>query len=571
RARDPAIYYSDTWEWDGRGWLQVSVGSGPSARSGHAMAYDAARRKVVLLGGAARSTGDPAIWEWDGARWRRIAAVSPGPAGIVGHQLAYDARRDRVVFFGSSTSSESETWEWDGGQRTWAKIAPTGAAPPPRGFAGMTYDPVRGKVVLYGGTGASQPLGDLWEWDGAARTWSAVEPANTPPAPGQVEAMFYDLAQKKIVVVSSVSEIWTWDGGARSWSRSTVVAPLPEPRTRFAMAYVPPGRAAVLFGGMALTDTWLWSGTAWTEARSAFPVPSANGALVYDPTQARVLAVKYGATIETWEWKDQVWTQLVSTGATPATLVPRNVAFDPRRQRLFGFRGSPTEAWEWNGSQWAMVATPPVFASPYSSVVYDPTDRRIQVFVGNATIDQAKWNGTQWQLGALLGARRLGAALAVDPARNRTVLFSGFDGSLTREETWELSGTSWSRRNPGQSPRPTDSAMMTYHPGRRRSILVADSRTWEWDGDDWSDITPVTPGPSFVSNLAYDASQQSVVADSSGGKVWSLRYESAQTPDENCHAGVDVDRDGLIGCADPDCWAYCSPFCPPGQPCDAAD
>ncbi|MBK7540042.1 MAG: hypothetical protein IPI49_32745 [Myxococcales bacterium] len=32
-----------------------------------------------------------------------------------------------------------------------------------------------------------------------------------------------------------------------------------------------------------------------------------------------------------------------------------------------------------------------------------------------------------------------------------------------------------------------------------------------------------------------------------------------------------MDRDGLIGCADPDCWAYCSPFCPPGQPCDAAD
>ena len=45
---------------------------------------------------------------------------------------------------------------------------------------------------------------------------------------------------------------------------------------------------------------------------------------------------------------------------------------------------------------------------------------------------------------------------------------------------------------------------------------------------------------------------------------WSLRYVPLVAP-EACGAGpsLDTDGDGLIGCADDDCWAVCSPSCPP--------
>ena len=45
---------SDTWEWDGNTWLERSPTTSPSVRFGHAMAYDAARQRVVLFGGGWR-------------------------------------------------------------------------------------------------------------------------------------------------------------------------------------------------------------------------------------------------------------------------------------------------------------------------------------------------------------------------------------------------------------------------------------------------------------------------------------------------------------------------------------
>ena len=37
---------------------------------------------------------------------------------------------------------------------------------------------------------------------------------------------------------------------------------------------------------------------------------------------------------------------------------------------------------------------------------------------------------------------------------------------------------------------------------------------------------------------------------------------------DTCVLGSDVDADGLVGCADPDCWGYCTPLCPPDTSCD---
>ena len=54
----------DTWEWDGTAWTQRSPASAPSPQQGHAMAYDAARGRVVLFGGHdSFRRGD--TWEWD--------------------------------------------------------------------------------------------------------------------------------------------------------------------------------------------------------------------------------------------------------------------------------------------------------------------------------------------------------------------------------------------------------------------------------------------------------------------------------------------------------------------------
>jgi len=41
----------DTWVWNGAHWIRKTPPTSPPPRFGHAMAYDTARREVVLFGG----------------------------------------------------------------------------------------------------------------------------------------------------------------------------------------------------------------------------------------------------------------------------------------------------------------------------------------------------------------------------------------------------------------------------------------------------------------------------------------------------------------------------------------
>ena len=48
-SQGPAVP-GPTWEYDGTGWFARTPAASPPARSGHALAYDSARGKVVLFG-----------------------------------------------------------------------------------------------------------------------------------------------------------------------------------------------------------------------------------------------------------------------------------------------------------------------------------------------------------------------------------------------------------------------------------------------------------------------------------------------------------------------------------------
>ena len=159
----------------GRGTLR-SPATSPKARANHALAYDLARRRVVLFGGDA--TGE--TWEWDGTDWtQRSPATSPGAR--LDPALVYDLARKRVVLFGGSPATE--TWEWDG--TDWTRRALT-TDPGARQRAAMAYDPARQRVVLFGGGPGPLVLGGTWLLGSAARAaaetlGSACAGANGPP------------------------------------------------------------------------------------------------------------------------------------------------------------------------------------------------------------------------------------------------------------------------------------------------------------------------------------------------------------------------------------------------------
>src|SRR5262245_54087781 len=115
----------------------------PPARSGHATAYDGARRRLVLFGGSDGSRRLSDTWEWDGAHWLNVTPrVSPTPR--VGHKMVYDSARGRVVLFGGDDGNWlGDTWEWDGS--VWVN-ATSGVSPPARDHHAMAYDSARAKT-----------------------------------------------------------------------------------------------------------------------------------------------------------------------------------------------------------------------------------------------------------------------------------------------------------------------------------------------------------------------------------------------------------------------------------------
>ena len=52
------IPYGETWEWDGKLWVERRD-FGPGARVDHAMSYDSARKVIVMFGGTGDASGNP--------------------------------------------------------------------------------------------------------------------------------------------------------------------------------------------------------------------------------------------------------------------------------------------------------------------------------------------------------------------------------------------------------------------------------------------------------------------------------------------------------------------------------
>lgn len=262
----------DTWEWDGRKWIRVSV-SGPEPRTFPVMTYDAVRRRVVLFGGNrvlfGRSAADNHYlndtWEWDGRQWTELKVVGPPPRSEA--VMAFDDARGRSVLFGGQTITENgrtwfgDTWEWDG--RMWVQRNVNG--PSPRSGAAVAYDSVRKKVVLFGGRTAEELSGETWEWNGTS--WTQVK---TGPIEGRFNCvMAFERSHQRMIRFGGrfggrgVGDTWQYDG--HDWKLLTTDGPAA--RNHTSIAYDDVAKRILLFGGHdtenVFADLWEWKGSGW--------------------------------------------------------------------------------------------------------------------------------------------------------------------------------------------------------------------------------------------------------------------------------------------------------------------
>jgi hypothetical protein len=105
----------ETWEWNGAAWDHPQPLIRPTARSAR-LAYDEARGRTVLFGGTGYAPPQQPLgdtWEWDGTAWEpRFPSSAPEPR--LAAPMAYDAHRRRVVLVGhgESLGTANDTWEY---------------------------------------------------------------------------------------------------------------------------------------------------------------------------------------------------------------------------------------------------------------------------------------------------------------------------------------------------------------------------------------------------------------------------------------------------------------------------
>ena len=535
----------DTWVWDGRNWtLLAGTPGGPPARTNHAMAYDSARKRVVMYGGEVTNTPSPTTmsdtWEWDGTMWK--AGPAAGPGALTGHAMAYDPKHGQIVLFGGRTPAVSnETWVYDG--TAWSKLTPA-MSPPAREAAGMAWDPVTERVLLYGGVNAGTFYTDTWTWDGT--TWTQPPSAGTPPG---------------VAGLTLTSD--------------------------------PVRKTVVMFGGASATTTassqlWIWNGTGWAQAPADLPPRPDGPAVALDTDRKRVVSfsgtdINKGMTTDTNDLAENRWVKRALTPG-PVGRINGGLAYDQAHHEMVLFGGSDGSqpladgTWTLDTTGWHPRAGAQPPARTAHRIVYDANAGETVLFGGIGTNglprnDTWTWNGTAWMqrtTPAMLVARS-SPALGYDPVRKAVVLFGGQAAGATQAlgDVWEWSGGQWTQKQPTLVPPARTNAMFAWDPARKVLVLGAglngnqDVRdVWEWNGTAWTRVEAASPPPRVGAVLVTNPDGAGVIVVGGHSKLgtdndsFALRWDSGLL-DDACTGTSDLDGDGLRGCADPDCWASC--------------
>jgi N-acetylneuraminic acid mutarotase len=271
---------TDLWEWDGSTWNKVDTAQSPPGRIDGAMAYDPARRALILFGGNSWTTGMVAndTWEWSSAtrQWTRLT-TNGSPDARWGHGMVTDTVRQKVLLFGGSggsggPGSGNEVWEWDGPTLSWSNRTPLSSStvPSARVYPAMSYDEHRQKLLLYDGSRSPSVDGEstsaFWEWDPITTGWALRDPGDSLPDASNVYAVYDPIRRRHVFVTdASTNGLWqTWELDATS--AAWYVRSLPDtPGNRFrsTMVFAGSRRVAVLFGGTLniapggpANDTW---------------------------------------------------------------------------------------------------------------------------------------------------------------------------------------------------------------------------------------------------------------------------------------------------------------------------
>ncbi len=534
-------------------WQQVDNDS-PTPRYRHAMAFDTDRQEMVLFGGR---TGETDTWVWDTTSDAWILAATTGPSRRGDHAMVYDPVRKVVVLAGGSYNGVTlkDLWEWNGATRTWTQREQSAWLPQARSDHGMVYDSTRGRIVLYGGTSAPGGATVTLEFDGNA--WSVIGTENNPGTQFGM-ALAYDPLQGATVLVKSDApwpaidaslEEYVSVGTQQDWVVPTLEGDIPESRLGPVMVFDSVRGESVMYGGVLRTSntSFMGSGGTWT----------------YD-----------------------------ANGWTPRPGGPARhhhaMVFDPINAEALSYSGNANtcacdanrDIQAWNGTawetRWSRVSLKPVYQP---AMAFDES-RGVCVLYGGLRLNPLglgnvpplestwEWDGESWTPRSfeISPGPRFRTQLAYDSIRERVILFGGSksgSAASTVAETWFYDGDNWTQGPLGAVPRMRHGVAFDRH--RDRLVVFGGQNasetelgdTAEFDGTSWTEVALSGPSPRRWPVMAYDEARQRVVlfGGASGntllndtwewdGESWNeVQIPASQRPPARQAAGFAYDPD----------------------------
>jgi len=575
----------DTWELDGLNvnWFLIDTGgTAPPARRDHAMAFDEARQRTVLFGGAGSALLQNDTWEWDGSQWKQIATTT-SPSARSGHCMAYHPVTQKIMMLGGAFGGQA-TWFFDGAN--WTSTTQT--SPPSAASCAMIWDQAKGAMRLLVLSASIQ----LWTWNGSAWAFDNFAPIGRPGVAASAGSDGIYLIGGGNALATSDEVVQYVDG---TWSLGPT---MPFARTNAAAVYA--GTAIYVVGGLSpssqpVADTVRRSTAGWGLVRPALSATEGH-AIAYEPLSRKAIVVGGITDLRVWEWNESSWRVRDPDDAELQTPAGRSwfpLAATGTRVLMYGgasFDAVQSDAWSWDDTiGWTRVSEQSAAGERAGhAMTYDTARNRAIIFGGasnNLYLDDTwEWDGvdTWTEIPATATTHppaRAFAALAYDPIRAQTILFGGKDSTTQFGDTWAFDGatSTWQLLAPTTSPSPRHGAGLAFDATRGTLMLHGGSAngsalgdTWEWDGETWRPLDVLSAPPAREApSLAYDSFNGRMLLYDSSEHLWAHTFSSHSRPADRC-GNTDTDGDSLVGCDDPDCWPRCTPLCPPRTTCPAS-
>lgn len=293
----PVTCYHDLWQWNGTTWKVVPESEYPGARGLAAVAYDPTTEQLLLFGGA-NGTGDGSssdTWEWSGTDWTELSDDSGPAPGLGTPSMVYDASTNQLLLIETDYPSD-EVWIWTGS--SWSQLNPATAGPDGQL---AVYDPASSQLIMYGGDSCTDVCNggnQTWEWTGT--NWTRLTPLHSPPISSGV-AVGYDGNLHGIVANGGEGGLDTWLWNGSDWEKLSLST---HPPTLYysSMGWDPATSQFLMFGGIEDTTptsyTWLLAST--PQAASIDAAYSLNGAALVvvtpPPSSGGTPVTKYTVT-----------------------------------------------------------------------------------------------------------------------------------------------------------------------------------------------------------------------------------------------------------------------------------